>query len=530
MDTHHALISVLLLLFIAIVVSVAARRTKLPYSIGLVIAGFALGFWRLFPAIPIDPGVIIYVFLPALLFDSAFSASITNLKEHWKVIFALAIPGTLLSIAVVGAVTHYGMSVPWMSSLLFASLIVPTDTLSILSVFRELKVPSKLSTIVEGESLFNDGTAIIIYKLILTLILAQEYSLEDFDYVSFSGTLVVSYAGGFALGIGAGYLAGLLMKRLKDHLVEILVTVIVIYGVFLLAEQVGISAIIAVVTTSLMIGQFSQKMQLSATTQIALGSFWNFTAFSLNSVLFMLIGLQLNFRLLMDNLLPIVLALMAVNIGRVAVIYPFSRAVNWVQTYRTKSDTPEIPTKWQHVLVLGNLKGSLSMALVVSLPDTLIYKDYLEILTFGVVFFSLVGQGTTLRPLLRRFRLQTISQDQIEFDKRQGMIMSAKAVLSALDIEFQKGTITSVVYHDMKEQYEFIIANSEKSLTRLQSANPTLAQSHLQTVYRQMLMLQRSVILNAQMHQVISEDAGVDLIRNFDHQIATLSWVREEDN
>lgn len=529
MNAHDTLIPVLLILFIAIVVSVAARRTKLPYSIGLVIAGFALGYWQIFPSIPVDPGIIIYVFLPALLFDSAFSSSITNLKEHWKVIFALAIPGTLFSIAVVGSVVHAAMDIPWMSSFLFAALIVPTDTLSILSIFKELKVPSKLSTIVEGESLFNDGTAIILFKLVLSLILAEEYSLEKIDYVNFSAALVVSYAGGFALGIGTGYAAGLLMRRIKDHLVEILVTVILIYGVFLLAEEAGISAIIAVVTTSLMIGNFSQKMQLSATTQIALSSFWNFTAFALNSILFLLIGLQLNFHLLLDNLFPILIGLVAVNLGRVVVIYPFSRLVNWVQGLRSKSDSPEIPSKWQHVLVLGNLKGSLSMALVVSLPDSLIFKDYLEILTFGVVFFSLVGQGTTLRPILRLFRLQTISPDQIEFDKRQGMIMSAKAVLTALEGEFQKGMITSVVYNDMKEQYEFIIANSEKSLTKLQTANPALAQSHLQTVYRQMLMLQRSVILNAQTHHVISEDAAAELLKNFDHQIATLSWVRDEN-
>ncbi|MBL7959329.1 cation:proton antiporter, partial [bacterium] len=142
MQTHNTLISILILLFIAIIVSIAVRRVKLPYSIGLVLAGFGLGYSKLFPTMVIDPSIIIYIFLPALLFDSAFNASITNLKQHWKVIFALAIPGTIISILVVGAMAYYVMDIPWMSALLFASLIVPTDTISILSVFKELKMPA----------------------------------------------------------------------------------------------------------------------------------------------------------------------------------------------------------------------------------------------------------------------------------------------------------------------------------------------------------------------------------------------------
>ncbi|MBL7962175.1 cation:proton antiporter, partial [bacterium] len=175
---------------------------------GLVLAGFGLGYSKLFPTMVIDPSIIIYIFLPALLFDSAFNASITNLRQHWKVIFALAIPGTIISILVVGAMAHLAMDIPWMSALLFASLIVPTDTISILSVFKELKMPAKLTTLVEGESLFNDGTAIIIFKLILSLILVENLTLQELNYTSFTLSLILSYAGGFVLGMAGGYGAG----------------------------------------------------------------------------------------------------------------------------------------------------------------------------------------------------------------------------------------------------------------------------------------------------------------------------------
>lgn len=529
MQTHNTLISIVILLFIAIVVSIAVRRIKLPYSIGLVIAGFGLGYTKLFPSLSIDPAIIIYVFLPALLFDSAFNASITNLKQHWKVIFSLAIPGTIISILVVGAMTHYVIDIPWMSSLLFAALIVPTDTISILAIFKELKMPAKLTTLVEGESLFNDGAAIIFFKLILSLILAEDYRLADVNYINFSLTLILSYAGGFALGLAGGYGAGWVMKKVKDHLVEIMFTVMVIYGIFLLADELTVSSIVAVVTTSLMLGTFRQKMAISATTQIALSSFWSFAAFTLNSVLFIIIGLQVNFNSLLDNIGIILIALIAVNIGRVVFIYPFSLLVNIIGKRKMKELPDEIPFKWQHVLVLGNLKGSLSMALVISLPDSLIYKEQLTMLTFGIVFFSLVIQGTTLRPILKLFKLQTISSDQIEFDKRQGLIISAKSVLTTLNAEYQSGMITSSVYQSLKEQYEFTIENAEQSLLRLQSKNPALADSHLQNTYYQMLTLQRTVIQNAYAQNIICEDAAVELMKNFDTQMATISWTRDED-
>ena len=529
MQTHNTLISVIILLFIAIIVSIAVRRIKLPYSIGLVLAGFGLGYAQIFPTLHIDSSIIIYVFLPALLFDSAFNASITNLKQHWKVIFALAIPGTIISILVVGIMAHFVMEIPWMSALLFASLIVPTDTISILSVFKELKLPAKLTTLVEGESLFNDGTAIILFKLILSLILAEEYSLSDINYASFSLSLILSYAGGFALGMAGGFSAGWVMKKVKDHLVEIMFTVMVIYGIFILAEELSVSSIVAVVTTSLMLGTFRQRMAISATTQIALSSFWSFAAFTLNSILFIIIGLQINFSSLWDNFWIILIALIAVNVGRIVFIYPFSMLVNFVGQRKMKELPEEIPIKWQHVLALGNLKGSLSMALVISLPDTLIYKEQLTVLTFGIVFLSLIAQGTTLRPILKLFKLQTISNDQIEFDKRQGLIISAKSVLTALNTEYQSGMITSSVYQSLKEQYEFTIENAEQSLTRLQSKNPALADSHLQNTYYQMLTLQRTVIQNAYTQNIICEDAALELMKSFDSQMATISWTRNED-
>lgn len=169
------------------------------------------------------------------------------------------------------------------------------------------------------------------------------------------------------------------------------------------------------------------------------------------------------------------------------------------------------------------------MALVISLPDTLIYKEQLTVLTFGIVFLSLIAQGTTLRPILKLFKLQTISNDQIEFDKRQGLIISAKSVLTALNTEYQSGMITSSVYQSLKEQYEFTIENAEQSLTRLQSKNPALADSHLQNTYYQMLTLQRTVIQNAYTQNIICEDAALELMKSFDSQMATISWTRNED-
>ncbi|HNI09850.1 MAG TPA: hypothetical protein PLL93_01810, partial [bacterium] len=159
---------------------------------------------------------------------------------------------------------------------------------------------------------------------------------------------------------------------------------------------------------------------------------------------------------------------------------------------------------------------------------SLLYKNQLMTLTFGIVFLSLVIQGTTLRPILRRFQLQTIPPEQIEFDKRQGLILSAKAVLASLQSEYTSGMITTSVYNTLKEQYEFTIENAEKSLHRLQEKNPSLADAHLQSAYYQMLILQRTVIQNAQTHNIISDDAAADLLKNFDQQMAALTWSNQD--
>lgn len=528
MPAHDLLVTAILLLFIAIIVSIGIRRIRLPYSIGLVVAGFSVGYLQLVPSFTITPELVFYIFLPPLLFDAGFNASLTNLKQNWKIIFTLAVPGTIVSVALVGSIAHFVMDIPWMSALLFGALIVPTDTVSILSVFKELKIPARLSTIVEGESLFNDGTAIIVFKLILGLILAEQYNVTDINYATFSWHLLLSYTGGLMLGAAVGYGAGWLMRRLKDPLVEIMFTVMLVYGMYIIAEKIEISSIIAVVTASMMIGHYRQKLGMSPTTQIALSSFWNFTAFAINSILFILIGLQLNFNTLLGNIGIILIGLLAVNIGRIAFIYPFSNILNFFLARRASTKHDILPIKWQHVMALGNLKGSLSMALVISLPDTLLYKNQLVALTFGIVFLSLVIQGTTLRPILRRFQLQTIPPEQIEFDKRQGLILSAKAVLASLQSEYTSGMITTSVYHTLKEQYEFTIENAEKSLHRLQDKNPSLADAHLQSSYYQMLILQRTVIQNAQTHNIISDDAAADLLKNFDQQMAALTWSNQD--
>jgi len=519
----------LLLLAMAILVSMGVRNIKMPYSVGLVLSGLVIAYFHWIEKIELDSDLIFYIFLPPLLFDAGFNSSLTNLKEHWKIIFALAIPGTIVCIVVVGVVAHYAIGIPWMSALLFGAMIAPTDTISILSIFKEMKIPARLATLVHGESLFNDGTAIIIFKLILSLILVEEYNIQNLNYPEFTLMLVLSYAGGLALGGASGLLSGWVMKKIRDHLVEIMFTVLAVFSVYFIAEEISVSGIIAVVTTSLFLGHYRQRMGIAPTTQIALSAFWSFAAFTLNSVLFIMIGVMINVNSLMENFWTLVIAWLAVNLGRVVFIYPFSAIVN-MATLRNRSHEPHpIPMKWQHILTLGNLKGSLSMALVMSLPESLIYKNQLATLVFGVVLLSLMIQGTTLRPVLRLFRLYTITDDQIEFDKRHGLIISAKAVLTTLTAEFERGLITSSVYGNLKEQYEFTIENAEQSLNRLQNKNATLADAHLQNTYYQMLILQRTVIQNALQQNIVSEDAAADLLKNFDQQIASISWAHTEN-
>ncbi|HUV74178.1 MAG TPA: cation:proton antiporter, partial [Anaerolineae bacterium] len=227
--SHFTFVSLLLIISL---VAMLARRTRLPYSVALVLAGLAIGVFNIIPGVRLTPGLVLLVFLPALIFDSAFRLDFQHLMDNRRPIAIMAIPAPLISMLVVGAILHWAVGLELPLALLFGALISATDPVSVAATFKELGVPRRLSYIIEGESLFNDGMAIVLYRILVLMILTGEFSLVG-NIVRF----LVVVAGGGILGFVAGYVFSLLLSRIDDHLIEITLTTVLAYGTYLLADS-----------------------------------------------------------------------------------------------------------------------------------------------------------------------------------------------------------------------------------------------------------------------------------------------------
>jgi CPA1 family monovalent cation:H+ antiporter len=300
----------------------------------------------------------------------------------------LANVGVLLATLVTGYLIHWAIGVPILIALLFGAIISATDPISVLAIFKDLKMDKRLSVIIEGESLLNDGTAVVVFQILFAGIvvggLGAGRGIAQF---------LLAVVGGSVLGFALGYAASKITQRIDDPQIEITLTTIVAYGSYLLANHLHLSGVIATASAGLMVGNFGAKHAMSPKTRVALESFWEYLAFVMNSLVFLLIGLEVHLDALAHAWRPVVFAIAAVLIGRSLSVYLLVPVSNMF--------ADKIPIRWQHVMVWGGLRGALALALALSLDNTFPYRDRILDLTFGVVVFSILLQGLTVKPLLR---------------------------------------------------------------------------------------------------------------------------------
>lgn len=401
------LLTIVELLLIALAVALITRRTRRPYTVALVIAGLVLGMLQLVEAIQLSKELVLTVFLPPLLFEGALHIRAAILRPRAVLVLSLSLLGTLLTALIVGAAAHWLLGFDWLSGLLLGAIIAPTDPVSVLATFRAAHVDEELATIVESESLFNDGIAVVLYLLLLNALGGTP--LEPFRGI---GEFALVVGGGALVGLGLGFLSMRLLSRLGDHLVEVMVTLVAAYGAFLLAEEFHVSGVIAVAVIGLVIGNHGWSRAPSLETRKNVALFWEVVAFLVNSILFLLVGFELRPSLLIDDLLSIVIAFGVLIVGRALIVYGMGALSRW----RGRG----LPSSWQHVIVWGGLRGSVPVALALGLPLTLAGRDNLVAIVFGVVLFSLLGQGLTIPSLLRRLGLvRHETNTRAEFQKEE---------------------------------------------------------------------------------------------------------------
>lgn len=373
-----------------------AKRLRAPYTVALVAGGLMLSALRLPRLSPLDPGqrpdwltpdVILIVFLPALVFEDGVKLNVRDLLRNSAPLLLLANLGVLLAALVTGYLVHWTTGLPMEIALLFGAIISATDPISVLAIFKDLRMDKRLSLIVEGESLLNDGTAAALFQIMLAGIISGHLGAWKG-----MGQFLFSVLGGAFLGSFLGYAASRLTRTIDDPEVQITLTAVVAYGSYLLAYQLHLSGIIATASAGLIVGNLGTR-NCSTQTKTALESFWAYVAFLMNSLVFLLIGLEIHVDALLRSWRPVLLTVAAVLVGRALSVYllvPVSNAL-----------TEKIPLRWQHVIVWGGLRGALALALALSLDSTFPERTRVLDLTFGVVVFSILVQGLTVKPLLR---------------------------------------------------------------------------------------------------------------------------------
>jgi CPA1 family monovalent cation:H+ antiporter len=393
-ETALVLEDLLQLLTIAALVAVLVKRIHVPYTTALVLVGVVVSFLPIDISVHLSKELVLLIVLPPLLFQGALHMELGELRKHVFPIAVLAFPGLIVATFLVGTMLHYLLGMPWLKGLLFGAMVAATDPIAVLAIFREVGAPARLRTLMEGESLFNDGTSVVLF----TALFAVLYEGAEASVVSVGFSFLTVVIGGGIIGFAAGYLCYRLMKNLDDHLLEVTLTVVLVFGSFLVAESFHLSGVIAVVVAGLIIGNYGKLFSMSKKTSETVDNFWEVVDFVINAFLFLLIGVEMKAYVpdLASYLLSGSLVVGIVLLARALTVYPVHALVR---------RSPEaFPLGWAHIMVWGGLRGSIPLALVLGLPRDVPFRAEFLVLSAVLVFFSLVVQTLTMKPLVKRFR------------------------------------------------------------------------------------------------------------------------------
>lgn len=505
---------IVILTSVATLVAIVARRIRLPYTVSLVLVGLVLSLQRTLN-VEITPELILAIFVPPLIFEAAFHLDFQLLRANLVPIMMLAVPGVLLTTLLVGGMISFGTGMPLSVASVFGALIAATDPVAVVALFRALGVSKKLAIAVEGESLFNDGTAIVIFQIALGAALTGTFDplIGLFDFLQVA-------LGGLVIGGALGWLAAQLIKRVDDRLIVTTATTLLAYGAYLIAEQLHVSGVLAVVAAGILSGNVGLA-GASPTTKIMLYNLWDFLAFLANSLVFLLIGLSVDLHQIGANLWPIAMAVVAVLIGRAVAVYGLSSLVSLL-----RRGHPHLPLRWRHVLFWGGLRGAISLALALSLPFTLPQRPTLQAMTFGVVLFSLLAQGTTIQFLLKWLGLMEKPPHRAAREIQTGRLFAARAGLRRLERLHREGVLTDEMWSGLRRDYQQSQQQMVQEINQLFTEHPELERETLLQARREALQAERGALGDALRRGLISEHSYEQLRTDLDHRLEALNMIQ----
>lgn len=465
---HHSLNIAFILLAVAVGVTALAKKIKKPYPIALVVVGAIIG---LVPLPAMDPlkefveegytfeFIIISLLLPTLLGEASLKLPFSHLRENAKAIGALAVGGTFLTFLIIGAGSYYILDLSIQTAFVFAALMSATDPVSVLSIFKTLGVNRKLSTVIEGESLFNDGLAVVFF-MIASIYLPSYIEMGAGGILAAVLMLFKVAIGGAIVGGGLGYIFSKFTSWYDDYPLEILFSILLFYGSFLIAESIHVSGVIAVVVAGLVFGNYGAKIGMSPTTKINIHSFWDVLALFANSLVFLLVGLEIAYIDINDKW------------GLIAASILLVLSARTVAVYTSMLPLKGIPAKWKHVLNWGGLKGSLSIALALSLPGDFPGRENIIILAFSVVFFSLLVQGMTISSLINKLNIKGPNKERTEYEEAMTAVHRYDYAIERLHQLKKEAVISTIVFERMKALYDHKQKEAKETLDVMYEEHP----------------------------------------------------------
>ncbi|HYF27307.1 MAG TPA: Na+/H+ antiporter [Baekduia sp.] len=517
---EHGELLILALVLGAGALLLVSSRTGIPYPIPLVAGGVLLAFVPGAEEVVLEPEVVLVAFLPPLLYSAAFFSSLQDLRAEIRPIGFLAVGLVTATTVSVAAVAHWVIGMPWEAAFVLGAIVSPTDPVAAVQIAQRVRAPRRLITIVEGESLINDSTGLIVYKFAVAAAATGAFSLGD-AVLEF----LWSAAAGVAIGLAVGWLVEQVRLRLDDPPVEIAISLLTPYVAYLPAEALGVSAVLAAVVSGLLLGWNSPRL-ITPQTRIQAFSFWEILVFALNAVLFVLVGTQVHAALdalqerPAEELVLYGLVVSAtVTATRLALVFPWSSLLPRVPTERDP--------RFAALLGWSGMRGAVSLAAALAVPleteagAPFPERDLIVFCAFTVIFVTVVAQGLTLGPLVGRLRLFD-DEETVAEQEASARIRAAQAALQRLDELAGEAWVRPETHGRMRALYDFRVRRFEALLDAEDDGDLERGSQAYQRLRRQVLEAERAEIIRLRNRGLITDEIMRRIERDLDLEHARL--------
>lgn len=517
-------IVVVLMLLVASAVAMVTRRLSIPYTVALLIVGLILSVIRssFYPefdlGLHLTKDLLFVVLLPVLIYEAAFHLELRHFLSNWKAILTLAVPGLVVGIMLCGGLLHGGLllvktSFTLGAALLVSTVVAATDPVGVISLLRATRAPRRLAVLMEGESLLNDGVAVVAFNVVLV---ALGLSAEQTEVTVTWLLRFLSWEllGAVLLGGGLGFFMSWLTSKVDDHLIEITLSTIGAFGSFLVAEKVHASGVIACLVAGMLAGNFGAKYGMSASTRVAVVSFWEYATFVANSIIFLLIGLDVDPLQLLRDWHALLITWIAMLLSRGLFVY-----LTLPQIARLEGG---MPRGFGTVVAWGGIRGGIAMVLALSIPRDFEFRTLVVNCIFGASLLTILVQATTMGRLLRRLGLASDRRAYELVERLRGRLRALQSALSYLERQRELGVIPPPVYDELRQELK---AESDQLQQEREEARDMVAQvrqEEILAIRRKLLLVRKESLRQASVDGAIDPDVMRRLVGELDEKLHRL--------